>query len=287
MRKPESDTIRPRPSQLSRCWSQSTVARALFLPTELKAATLGSLGPIAGKAGSFSPFGVVEAESEYEIEDASSPPFGSGEDGPYFVGEQLDPCGECSVRFKVSDQEGEPVVETPVTVSLVPEGDQLSGTSPQLTSGYGIASFGDLVISEPGTYRLRVTAPNATPYLTPEFTVYEYRLEFSSDPSGQSMGFPLLSWYCGGNCYPEVRLVDGDGEGVSGVAVTAVLNQEDGSGEIDQASSTNPVTTSGEGSGYALFDDLIITEQGYYSLTFTAPGAPPLKSGTFSSLSFE
>jgi hypothetical protein len=264
------------------------VARSLFLPAALNAATLGSLGPIAGKAGSFSPFGVVQAESAYEIEDASSPAFGSGEDGPYFVGEQLDPCGECSVRFKVTDEEGEPVVETPVTVRLVPEGDELSGTLQQHTSGSGIASFGDLAISEPGTYRLRVTAPNATPYITPEFTVYEYRLGFITNPSGQSMGYPLLSWYCGGNCYPEVRLLDANGGGVSGVAVTAVLNQVDGSGDIDQESSTNPVTTmSGEGGGLASFDDLVITEQGYYSLTFTAPGAPPLKSGTFSSLSFE
>lgn len=266
----------------------ASLARALFLPTPLRAATVEGLGPLSGKTRSYSPFGVVE-ESENEIEDANSRVIGSGEDGPYFVGQQLDPCGECSVEFRVTDRDGEPVGGIPVTVSLVPEGGGLSGTLTDDTSEDGIARFGNLVISEPGTYQLRVTAPNATPYLTDEFTVYEYRLEFSSDPSGQSMGFPHLSWYCGDNCYPEVRLVDGAGNGVGGVQVTVELLQtEGGSGEIDTDLSTTLVTTSsGEGIGYAVFDDLHITEQGYYRLRFTAPGAPDLVSETFSALSFD
>ena len=40
----------------------ATLARTLFLPTPLRAATVGGLGPIAGKPVSYSPFGIVLAD---------------------------------------------------------------------------------------------------------------------------------------------------------------------------------------------------------------------------------
>ena len=40
----------------------ATLARTLFLPTPLRAATVGGLGPIAGKPVSYSPFGLVLAD---------------------------------------------------------------------------------------------------------------------------------------------------------------------------------------------------------------------------------
>jgi len=153
-------------------------ATDLLLPEPLMAAaimgTLPPPPPIGGRAGSLSPFGVVEFTPN-QVE-----PFGSAigpEDGNT-VGTPLNTCSNdgCPVRFRISDGEVPITTPTNVTVTLIKEEGStgtLSGTKTKSTSASSpyTADFDDLIISEPGTYRLKATASGATSYTTGSFSV--------------------------------------------------------------------------------------------------------------------
>ena len=157
------------------------VARTLFLPQALAAATLGTLPPpINGKAPSLSPFGVVAATTLEFTEDGGANP-----GGQTFVRNSIltwDPCGECGLIYpevRLNDG-GSGVNGVLVTVSLV----RVSGTgsfatgSPTsvITSSHGegddgYAQFSNLRITKAGTYQLTFSAPGAISRTSGTFTV--------------------------------------------------------------------------------------------------------------------
>lgn len=112
-------------------------------------------------------------------------------------------------------------------------------------------------------------------------------LESSADPGNQETNFFVnepISWYCGDYCYPEVRVEDFFGFGVSDADVSVTLIRLEGEGEEStvEFGEGSDLTETTNGSGNAEFDNLIITEEGTYLLEFTVPGNElPLRSGQF------
>jgi hypothetical protein len=269
-------------------------AGRFLLPQPLWAATLGTLPPpppLSGKAGSLSPFKPVEVISN-QVENYGSD-LGASEQGPYYAGEPLDRCNDgCFPRYRVTDGEVPITTPTNLTVSLLRgEGSTgtLSGTLTQPTSATSpyAAEFDDLVISQPGTYQLLVSAPGVASYTTGNFVVgppppNEFLL--TGDPSdGTFFEHEIMQLPCEGACYPGVRLVDSHGQGVGGVEVTVTLVHVEGAGTFEPANITM-VTTSDDaegGAGYAVFNNLSISEAGTYALTFSAPGANDKMTGSF------
>ncbi len=121
------------------------------------------------------------------------------------------------------------------------------------------------------------------------------------DPSGQEFFFDgdgvPIRWfgYSEHTAYPGVLLKDSEGEPVGGVLVTAELISADAVAGVPNLTGNTAVSTASEESenvaaGEALFDELfMIGDFGFgedvhtrvFKLKFTAPGFPPLESGTF------
>jgi hypothetical protein len=131
--------------------------------------------------------------------------------------------------------------------------------------------------------------------LSPFGLVGAANLDFTQtgNPTGQSFTEnSTLSWcFETKGCsivYPSVRLIDAQGEGIGDVPITVTLipvGESAGTFVTDGeggGSTTTVSTSTGEGAGFAQFDNLQITEPGTYMLRFSAPGkVAPLTSGEF------
>ena len=180
---------RNRPSHLGEFASaaQRMLGRALspvlqgLLPEPAEAAVLGSCC-LGGATRKFSPWAAVDPESGNELSFTKDPSANDPTDGNYFKGVTLDVCGDgCYPAVQMLDPEETPVgAGTNVTVSLIQTqgtGGVLNGTLTQPIQAFDSESdreavFDDLTISAPGTYKLKFTAPGATPITSAEFHVY-------------------------------------------------------------------------------------------------------------------
>tara|TARA_R110001592_G_scaffold226600_1_gene482765 strand:+ start:579 stop:12602 length:12024 start_codon:yes stop_codon:yes gene_type:complete len=145
-----------------------------------------------------------------------------------------------------------------VTVSILSGGGTLNGTLTQNTSS-GIATFNNLSISgTPGVRVLQFTANNWRSVSTSNVTVTASTLAITQQASStvtQGVVFPQQ---------PIVRALDGGGNPISGVDVTAAIAS--GSGAI-----SGTVTRTTDASGYATFTNLLIGgSTGVHTLRFTA-----------------
>ena len=145
-----------------------------------------------------------------------------------------------------------------VTVSILSGGGTLNGTLTQNTSS-GIATFSNLSISgAPGVRVLQFTATNWRSVSTSNVTVTASTLAITQQASStvtQGVVFPQQ---------PIVRALDGGGNPISGVDVTAAIAS--GSGAI-----SGTVTRTTDASGYATFTNLLIGgSTGVHTLRFTA-----------------
>jgi hypothetical protein len=158
------------------------VARALFLPQALAAATLGTLPPpINGKAPSLSPFGVVAALALEFTSDGGADPSGHTFARNSTLSWQVctKGCYTYYPEVRITD-DGSGVDGVPVTVSLVRVGGSTgsfaagSTTTVTTVSQYespGYAQFTNLRINRAGTYQLTFSAPGATPITSGQFTI--------------------------------------------------------------------------------------------------------------------
>jgi hypothetical protein len=159
------------------------VARAVFLPEALAAATLGTLPPppINGRAPSLSPFGVVEALALGFTNDGGADPGGHTFARNSILSWQVctKGCYTYYPEVRITDN-GSGVNGVPVTVSLVRVGGSTgsftagSTTTVTTVSSYedpGYAQFTNLHINRAGTYQLTFSAPGATPITSGQFTV--------------------------------------------------------------------------------------------------------------------
>jgi hypothetical protein len=151
----------------------------VFLPRALWAATLAKLPPpppLGGKAGSLSPFAVVEGEPELEFDLTSDP-----SDLTFFTLSNPTLRWNCEGDFceypTVLVLDGETGVEgVDVTVTLLPgegsTGEFTEGSTTTVTTDInGQAMFDNLSITEAGGYSLRFEADGATPLETLGFSV--------------------------------------------------------------------------------------------------------------------
>jgi hypothetical protein len=159
----------------------------ILLPRQLWAATLIKLPPpppIGGRAGSLSPFGVVEfSEGELEFATDGDP---GGQEG-ILPGTPIEwgscPSEACHPRVRLVDGEGSGVGNATITAELfrfngetyVPEsfGGGSEDTEVTLAEGddVGVAEFDQLIVSGTGTYQLRFSADGVTPIASGNFSV--------------------------------------------------------------------------------------------------------------------
>lgn len=130
-------------------------------------------------------------------------------------------------------------------------------------------------------------AGSLSPFGVVDGTAFEFTQ--TGDPTGQTFteNFTLEWSFCTKGCftvYPEVRVINADGSGISGVPVTVTLDpvgNSPGTFQTGEGESTTSVFTDSE-TGTALFDDLQITAPGTYRLRFSIPGrVGSLVSGEF------
>jgi hypothetical protein len=131
-----------------------------------------------------SPFKPVEVITN-SLSFTTDPSTNNTSDGNYFKGVPIDECGDgCYPEVEMLNGFGTRTgAGTNVTVSLIQTqgtGGVLGGTLMQPITSYEsggtiysqTAEFNDLTISAPGTYKLKFTAPGATPKTSAEFKVY-------------------------------------------------------------------------------------------------------------------
>ena len=159
-------------------------AAAMFLPDRLEA-MVGDRKGLGGLASSFSPFGVTDrSQSEVQLNffqnslEESGDPVGQTvlADSPMKWSCEV----ECVPDVVLESPDGAGKGGVPITASLIPTGtstgtlDPTSTTVVTTTSGsldVGEARFENLIITEPGTYKLQFTAPGFDPLESGEFTV--------------------------------------------------------------------------------------------------------------------
>jgi hypothetical protein len=165
-----------------------TLARAVFLPEALEASTLGKLPPpINGRAPSLSLFGVVEV-GELEFTPDGDPTGQPGITASDPIGWYVCPSKSCFFHqpaVKLVDAEGVGVGNATILAelfrvegeTLVPEGfgEGSEDTEVTLAEGdnVGVAEFNQLIVSGPGTYRLRFSA-NGVTVTSGDFIVEDY-----------------------------------------------------------------------------------------------------------------
>lgn len=211
-----------------------SAAASLFLPRRLDAAF--AKGGLGGLATSLSPFGVTdrnEAPAANHLSITEDPA-----NSHYIVGGTLDTCHDgCGTEVQLLDGNDAAVGDgTNVTVSLVQTagtGGVLSGTLTQSVGTSGNATFSDISISQPGTYRLVFSAPGAASVTSAPFNVYA--LEFQTQPTatagetitpGDFLGETVSGFF-----WPvvQVRIVDFNGATVTDLADVISMSITSGS----------------------------------------------------------
>jgi hypothetical protein len=158
---------------------------SILLPQPLQATTtvVGS-GSAAAKTSSLSPFGIVGAANLGFTEQGD--PTGESVIGTDNFPVRWDTCNDGCFEFpavELTDNDGNGIAGVPITVTLVKVGNSpgsftTGGEGGSLTtvstaSETGIATFANLTITDPGTYKLRFTAPSGPSLTSGEFTVTE------------------------------------------------------------------------------------------------------------------
>lgn len=180
---------------------------------------------------------------------------------PTFVlaGEPIFPAPSVTIK----DGFGNTLEDVPVQVELLKNMSDFSfaaGSVTQVvTSETGLAEFSNLRISQVGNnYQIRFSVGEDLEKLSDYFvtvlpgspTAMLLKQQPLQSESGQSIGGP-----------PRIKLIDAQGNGVPGYAIVAAIDAGNLSG--------NKINVT-DGEGFAEFDDLVITESGTYSLTFSS-----------------
>lgn len=179
---------------------------------------------------------------------------------PALVGQILNP----PVLVAIHDSLGRTVTSStaPVTIRLGnnPSGATLGGTL-TVHAVSGIASFGDLVLDRAGNgFTLTATSPGLQPATSGTFDIGPPPLAIvTQPPAGAASGVSFSP-------QPVIRVRNGAGTPISGVAVTATIVS--GGGTL-----SGITTVSSDASGMATYSNLSITgTSGSRTLRFDAPG---------------
>ncbi|MCB1665795.1 MAG: hypothetical protein KDI28_08420, partial [Pseudomonadales bacterium] len=164
---------------------------------------------------------------------------------------------------------GSPTSGLTVTVSLNSGAGTLGGTTSVSTNGSGNATFTGLSISGAnGAHTLLFTAPSWNSVVSATINVTSPTLSITQQPSSTATQGALFAQQ------PIVRALDGGGNPISGVDVTAAIAS--GAGSI-----SGTVTRTTDASGYATFTDLLIGgSTGAHTLNFSASNWNPVVSNT-------
>jgi hypothetical protein len=172
-----------------------------------------------------------------------------------------------TVTLAVEDALGNVVTTDNSTVTVaVSSGPGNLGGIESGTTVKGIASFSDLILSNPGTYTLQANDGFLKPGTSMPIIVGAgppSRLAFESSPTTSVAGQALPDF--------SVALTDAFGTAVTGAPVTVGIT---GIGGTLFGNTT--VDTSNQ--GMATFTGLLIRQAGQYSLSVTSPGVGPITS---------
>lgn len=166
---------------------------------------------------------------------------------------------------------GSPVAGVLVTAAIASGPGTLGGTVTATTNGSGLATFTNLSIGGvSGAHTLRFTATGWGAVVSNSITVQPSSLTITQQPDPSVRSAEQFS------PQPIVRALDGAGNPVTGVLVTAAI--QTGAGTLG-----GTLTATTDGTGYATFTNLMITGAlGDRTLRFTATGWNSVDSNTVS-----
>lgn len=177
-----------------------------------------------------------------------------------------------SVQVAVVDGSGNVLKTAAVEVTVALEGsDAPLGGTVNVPVRDGVATFGDLVITRAGAYRLQATAPGCEP-VTRDFIVapgYPARLGLRTAPGDSLAGGPIAP-------APQVAIEDRFGN--PAVGATDPISVAVASGPSTALQGTRTVVPQ---SGTATFSDLSLGAVGQYTLAFSATGVQGVTSPPF------
>ncbi|MDX1491610.1 MAG: DUF6701 domain-containing protein [Pseudohongiellaceae bacterium] len=155
---------------------------------------------------------------------------------------------------------GSPVSGLTITASIFSGGGTLDGTATAVTNASGLATFTDLaILGEPGDRVLQFTATGWSSVDSNTISITASDLAITQQASATVTSGALFAQQ------PIVQAVDGGGNPISGVTVTAAV--QTGGGAL-----SGTVSRVTDGSGNATFDDLVLTGSGAHTLNFSATG---------------
>ena len=170
------------------------------------------------------------------------------------------------VSVLVEDKYGN--VEQGVSVGIATTSGSLStGTTPIVTSGTGVAVFGDLTEDLVGTYTLAASATGVTSVRSNSFVITPAaasQLSFITEPSSSSVGTVLNT--------VTVLAADKYGNGIVSTPITLAM----ASGTL-----TGVTGVSANTSGRSIYNNLAVTTEGSFELTASAPGFTSVNSNPF------
>ena len=189
------------------------------------------------------------------------------------AGDALSP----SVAVTVQDAGGNTVTTSSATVTLAigtnPGAGTLTCTTNPVNATSGVATFNGCAINNAGTgYTLTAAATGLTSATSSTFTVNQYKLVFTTQPSSGTAGAAF-------GTQPVVTVQDYLGNTItsSSASVSLAIGTNPGAGTL--TCTTNPVTAA---SGVATFAGCSINNAGTgYTLTATATGMTSATSTTF------
>jgi hypothetical protein len=198
----------------------------------------------------------------------------SGSGGPYTLTVNQQPTETLKLStidpaptVTVTDVDENPVADVMVDVTLetVSGTGTLTGTDSVMTDENGVATFNDLAVTDPGTYKLVATFDTATVESDP-FAVDD--LLFEQQPTETEKNAFI-------DPAPTVTIRDPDGLGIPGLPVHVELETVSGTGSF--MGSTQTETTNGD--GVATFDELAVDDSGQYKLVATSDNATVTSNG--------
>lgn len=184
-----------------------------------------------------------------------TPPSAAAENGVAFAQQPI-------VQVEDANGQAPPPAGTAVTAAVVESGATLGGTQAQQVDAQGTATFTDLSLSGPaGTYTIQFTSSGLTAVTSGEIVLAgpaSAALTITTQPPSTALKSEVFD----PASQPVVKLLDGGGNPMAGVTVTASVAS--GSGTLEGG-----ITATTDASGVARFQDLGIAGTGAHTIEFS------------------
>ncbi len=177
-----------------------------------------------------------------------------------------------AMKVEVTDQAGNVIHTSGITISLASSNGILNGTTTQLTDANGTATFNNLFIDSSVTTTITASSGILNSATSNSFTIFPghpAQLVFVQEPANTTSGSTITP-----SVAVQVRDSLGNTVDTSGISITLSISSGTGvlAGTVTRTTNTN---------GIATFDNLSINLAGSKQLTASSTGLPSVTSNIF------